>query len=267
MTGAEQDTKRLSASYDRVSHAQFGLGLELARLMGIAEGESAVDVGCGTGRLTFEVGKIVGPSGTVRGLDPSPHRIELARTKMQECQCRSELWVGEAGDLRRIPDASVDHVYYASVFHWIDNKADALTEAYRVLRPGGKIGIVTIALDAPFTFTDVLLAVLLRPKYRSLARHGGTKKVSRPVMRDLLQLAGFTDLQIDVRIRMNYSTSGRDVIKFFEASSFGNFLSDVPAEMMDEVLADLEAELESRRQPEGIEMSSNSMFAIGRKPL
>jgi len=43
-----------------------------------------LDVGCGTGRLTLFAADIVGHSGGIIGLDPSPHRIKIAQEKQSE---------------------------------------------------------------------------------------------------------------------------------------------------------------------------------------
>jgi ubiquinone/menaquinone biosynthesis C-methylase UbiE len=75
------DTPALAASYDKVSLRQLEHGKELITALNISSGERVLDIGAGTGHLAAYVGRIVGPSGLVVGIDPLPLRIEIAKSK------------------------------------------------------------------------------------------------------------------------------------------------------------------------------------------
>ena len=71
---------------DRAAHRPLPVNSELAQ--SIAVGEHVLEVGCGTGVVTREVGRRVGPSGRVVGLDPSPLMLSVAREIAdQTCAC------------------------------------------------------------------------------------------------------------------------------------------------------------------------------------
>ncbi len=110
----------------------------LARLSGSSPGDHVLDVGCGTGFLTAQVGRYVAPGGRVVGIDPAPSMIDYARRHVRVEDCEFRQGVGQ--DLP-IADASVDGVVSALAFHHIPEEARdaALAEIHRVLRPGGRL--------------------------------------------------------------------------------------------------------------------------------
>ena len=86
MSSVKGDTPELATYYDKISDYQYGLGLALIDMMNIKTGDSVLDIGCGTGRLALQVSDIVGLSGSVTGIDPSPHRVEIANARLNGSQ-------------------------------------------------------------------------------------------------------------------------------------------------------------------------------------
>ena len=111
-------------------------------LAGIAPGQTVVDVGCGTGNLSFTV-LAAQPGAWVTGLDPDMASLRRAARKARGRRVPLTLVRGYAD---RIPaeDAALDHVVSSLALHHID--VDARTafarDALRALRPGGKVTIV-----------------------------------------------------------------------------------------------------------------------------
>jgi demethylmenaquinone methyltransferase/2-methoxy-6-polyprenyl-1,4-benzoquinol methylase len=114
---------------------------ERARLR---EGDSALDVCCGTGDLAFELARHVGPAGTVIGCDFSHPMLELARAKSVERWATTVRF--EYADALELPygDETFDAV---TVGFGVRNLADldrGLSEMTRVLKPSGRLVILEI---------------------------------------------------------------------------------------------------------------------------
>jgi len=76
------DTPELAQQYEKFSaDRQFVAGKTLVAKLGVRNGERVLDVGSGTGLLAEHAAKLVGPTGSVVGIDPLPHRIDIARRK------------------------------------------------------------------------------------------------------------------------------------------------------------------------------------------
>jgi len=114
----------------------------------LREGDSALDVCCGTGDLALELARQVGPAGSVVGCDFSEQMLELARAKAAQRGATAVRF--EWADALRLPydDASFDA---AAVGFGVRNLADldrGLEEMARVLKPGGRLVILEITQPA-----------------------------------------------------------------------------------------------------------------------
>jgi len=115
----------------------------VADAAGVGRGMQVLDVACGTGALACCARERVGPEGAVVGLDINPEMLEVARAKRVEIEWRE-------GAAERLPFESdrFDAVVSQFGFMFFDDRALALREMMRVLKPGGTLGVaVCDALD------------------------------------------------------------------------------------------------------------------------
>ena len=70
--------------YDSAHCPQIDVGLELIKMAGIKAGDSILDIGCGTGRLTCELA-LLAHKGMVVGIDPSVEMLDRAGEKLYLC--------------------------------------------------------------------------------------------------------------------------------------------------------------------------------------
>src|SRR5262245_21182776 len=254
MTSFTHDSRSLAETYDRVSDLQFEGGKGLVEQLGLEEGARVLDVGCGTGRLAHWIAERVGRMGAVTGIDPLEERIHIARSRGGNVRFE----VGQAEDLRAFEDASFDSVCMSSVLHWVEDKAKALAEVRRVLRPGGRLGVTTLPheLARAGTVGLVLEALLARAPYAgrvdistlTFAKRGCTTT-------DLVSLAVESQLELvelHLTRRTHTHASGEALVDFIEASAFGTFLRPVTEDLRPSIRADLIAAFDARRGPEGV---------------
>ncbi len=253
-TSFAHDSRHLAETYDRVSDSQFERGKRLVEQLGLEEGARVLDVGCGTGRLARWIAERLGPKGTVAAIDPLEERVDIARSRGDAVRFE----VGQAEDLGAFEDASFDAVCMSSVFHWVSDKAKALAEVRRVLRPGGRLGVTTFPheLASAGSVALVLLPLLRRAPYvgrvdlsaLTFANRGHTTTdLVSMVLENRLEL-----VELHVMQRTGSHASGEDLVDFLEASSFGNFLRIVPEELRPSLRADLISAFDVQRGPDRV---------------
>ena len=131
-----------AAAYAQHYDGPFGRRLAEKSLDGlvVVRGDRVLDVACGTGAFARLAAHVAGTRGRVVGVDPSPAAIETARrvdvTSTVEWRC---------DDLDGLPfdDGAFDVVACQHALHRFPDRAGILREMRRVLRPGGRLGIMT----------------------------------------------------------------------------------------------------------------------------
>lgn len=118
---------------------------ETLRQLALARGEHVLDVGSGPGFLCESIAALVGPEGAVVGIDISADLVAMCERRNPP-KCLS-FAVGDATRIDR-PDASFDAVVCAQVAEYVPDVDRVVSEAYRLLKPGGRTVFVATDWDA-----------------------------------------------------------------------------------------------------------------------
>jgi SAM-dependent methyltransferase len=151
---AEQVAGRIGYSDADVAAAPEGANLGLGcgaplAAAALRAGETVLDLGSGAGFDAFLAARDVGPSGRVIGVDMTQDMIERARRNAETAGHRNVEF--RLGHIEALPveDASVDVIISNCVINLVPDKAAVYREVARVLRPGGRVIVSDIVLDAP----------------------------------------------------------------------------------------------------------------------
>lgn len=103
------------------------------------KGERVLDIGCGGGVDSIIAAIMVGPEGSVAGIDIIPEMLERAERNLKETNMSNVRLHQASAESLPFPDKSFDAVISNGVFNLIPDKHRALSEAFRVLKPDGRI--------------------------------------------------------------------------------------------------------------------------------
>lgn len=171
-------------------------------LASLKEGEVVLDLGSGAGLDAFIAARKVGNSGRVIGIDMTPDMLEKARAAAKRVGLTNIEF--RDGDIENLPvnDDSVDVIISNCVINLAPNKSKVFKEAFRVLRPGGRLAVSDIVLDKELpehiresigNYTGCLAGAILEEDYLDLIRDAGFERV------EVVDRAGF-DLGVSAKI-------------------------------------------------------------------
>ncbi|GAB6285036.1 MAG: arsenite methyltransferase [Methanoregula sp.] len=187
---ASDASKKVGYSDDDIAAAPNGanLGLGCGNPVAIAslqKGETVLDLGSGGGFDAFLAAKRVGATGRVIGVDMTPEMIERARANAKAGGYTNvEFRLGEIENLP-VDDNSVDVIISNCVINLAGDKGRVFAEAFRVLKPGGRLMVSDTVMTKPIpeamrksvaAYVGCVSGALMKEEYLSMLRAAGFAK-------------------------------------------------------------------------------------------
>jgi SAM-dependent methyltransferase len=148
------DSQEIDALPASVTESFCGVGNPLG-LDEVGPGQTVLDLGSGPGLDSLLAARRVGPTGKVVGVDLCPQMVEKARRNALLLGLRNVEFIEAQIEKLPLPNASVDVVISNGVFNLCPDKPGVLAEAFRVLRPGGRLQMADILLHDGVTQQEV----------------------------------------------------------------------------------------------------------------
>jgi arsenite methyltransferase len=168
--------------------ADLGLGCgNPVAIASLKEGDTVLDLGSGAGIDCFLAAKRVGPKGRIIGVDMTPEMLERARENVKRTEYENvEFRLGEIEHLP-VADSSIDVVISNCVINLSPDKGQVFNEAYRVLKPGGRLMVSDIVLTRELpesiknsieAYIGCVAGALLKDTYLETIEAAGFKDVT-----------------------------------------------------------------------------------------
>jgi trans-aconitate 2-methyltransferase len=123
-------------TYDRIADPQFGWGVAVLDRLELRGGETVLDAGCGSGRVTEALVERL-PDGRVVAFDGSPSMIDRARERLGRFGDRVTFVVGDL--LEPLDVEPVDAIFSTATFHWVSDHDRLFANLAATTRPGGRL--------------------------------------------------------------------------------------------------------------------------------
>jgi len=288
MTGAAGDNlgfiecwnEVLTPKWMRFRHLLAGNGAVHSNLayplFGIRQGDRVIDIGCGCGETCLEIGRLVGESGEVLGLDCTERFLEVAEAERRQAgQGNVRYLLGDAQTCELAP-ARYDVAFSRFGVMFFQSAVRALRNARGALKPGGKVCLVVWRRlrDNPCwgAAKEVALRYLLPPgDDAKTCGPGPFSMADEETDREMLFSAGFGDVRLH-RLDADICI-GRDVDEAIDfqilVGPSGEIIREAGEEgkrRLPEIRRDLEALLRAHLRTDGVWMPSSSWAITARRP-
>jgi ubiquinone/menaquinone biosynthesis C-methylase UbiE len=238
-------------------------GRRALRQAGLAPGMKVADFGCGVGVVSRMLAEMVGPSGSVTGIDINGQQVEQARELCAGGGLKNTSFVEASACETGLPRNSFDVAYCRFLLLHLPDPAACLREMRAVLKPGGILvvedGDLKSAKSVPPTALDAFADLFSR-----LGPHLGVNYSLANNLFHMVQDAGFSDLDMEIHQPVLVRGENRVLLKWSVEEAGPMFLNAglVTPDRLGRILRDMEEAIED---PDVIVLAPRMSIVWGRK--
>lgn len=219
----------------------------------LVQGETVLDVACGTGIVSRLAWPKIAPKGRVVGLDVNPKMLDVAKSAAHR-EAAIEWAEGNAAAIP-LPDDSFDVVICQHGLQYFPDRLSALREMHRVLGDSGRL-ILNVWRPVQYNPGHSIFAEVLRRRVNDEAaatRRAPFKLSDRDELRNLVTDAGFTDIVISLTARVARFPSAEAMVRIMMAGTpLGTTMSKQDTSLFQQVIDEVDASLREYNDDRGL---------------
>ena len=229
-------------------------------------GNAVLDIATGTGTIAFYAADLVGPAGSVVGIDISQGMLEKCEEKLKESGVNHLRFVYADAENLNFPPNRFDRIYCSSAFFWMSHPLAALRHWFELLKPNGYVGFNAWP-DNSFLWGDGARKALRKYGINFIC-HEATGSMDKT--RQLVELAGFSNVRIqevkDGRYISVEDAKGPPLtLSAYAPGQYPHPLVNVSEEILSRAQKDYEAEVDKRVTVDGVWHDMTMYYVYGQK--
>ena len=249
--------------YDSTHAPQIDAGMELIEMAAVKAGDSILDIGCGTGKLTVELARQAS-KGSVMGIDPSEEMLKKARSVSEEIN-NIKLFKVAAESMNFAGE--FDLVFSNSAFQWIKEQEKVTAMSYKALKKEGRIAVQLPAKDFCWAMMDNIHSAISANGIESVfsKMESPWRFPLKEEFAGFLKDAGFGNINVFYSDYKLLFESINDVLDWGVSAALRPFLAILPENKQERFKYAFAMGFENYRTEKGIEFDFRRLFALAEK--